>query len=64
MLIVNSFTHQLENVWELSGDDQVTAMDAVYTDDDVLFFICGCSNGKLYIRVDNEENPKFYDCIN
>lgn len=29
----------------------------------MLYFVCGSQSGKLYIRVDNEENPKFYDCL-
>jgi hypothetical protein len=37
-------------------------IDAIYTDEDVLYFICGCRSGKLYIRIGLEESPKFYDC--
>jgi hypothetical protein len=63
ILIINSFTHEVENVWEVnSPGDHITAIDAVYTDEDVMYFVCGCKEGKLYIRVDNEDNPKFYDC--
>jgi hypothetical protein len=49
-------------VWEISSDDQITVIDAVYTDEDILYFVCGCKSGKLYIRIGLEESPKFYDC--
>ena len=26
------------------------------------YVICGCQSGRLYIRIDWEDNPKFYDC--
>jgi hypothetical protein len=33
-------------------------MDCVNTDDGGTFFIIGCENGKLFLRVDWEESPR------
>lgn len=62
VLGIDSHTREVEDIWEISSVQAIVALDAVCSQDGLCYIICGCKSGRLYIRIDWEESPKFYDC--
>ena len=59
---INSNTHVVEDLWEIGSEYTITHLEAVCADDGVCYVVCACRGGKIFIRIDWEESPKFYDC--
>lgn len=38
------------------------ALDAVYSDEGIVYIICACKSGEVYIRIDWSDEPKYYNC--
>ena len=62
MLGIDSVTHEVHDIWQICTSESITNIDAVCSDEGSCYVVCGSKGGKLYIRIDWEESPKYYDC--
>ena len=57
-------THEIVDVWSIGSDQAITSLDCVNFEDGGTVFAVGCTNGKIFMRIDWEESPRTYDCEN
>ena len=55
-------THEIVDVWTIG--DQITAMDCINFEDGGTVFALGTIGGKIYLRIDWEESPRYLANIN
>ncbi|CAD8183513.1 unnamed protein product [Paramecium pentaurelia] len=53
-------THEIVDVWTIG--DQISSMDCINFEDGGAVFALGTVSGKVYLRLDWEESPRWYDC--
>ena len=53
-------THEIMDIW--STGDGITSMDCVNLEDGGIVFGFGTVNGKVFLRLDWEESPRYYEC--
>ncbi len=52
IISISSKTHEVQDVWEIVPEKVIVALDAVCSDEGIVYIVCACKSGEVYIRID------------